>query len=241
MASRRPQRGGVTKLQELCLQELKPFLVKTIEGGAVVNFLYDKGVLDLNDKNALFSTTDTTDLNRHLVDKITMRTPAGFEAFVEALAQTGHGHAAKTIRQKMHEYEEKTEKRKRSTQESCRTPTSSQSAPDAGTQHNQKEDNAAGMRKSSSDVYATPRQTLADFAQRTRVEKELQQSPNERQEAGYSLAETETQLRSVQGEKLEGAGDAGQTPDTFSEFGRQSRDIDPKVEVEKRRKRCAIL
>ncbi|PVD30305.1 hypothetical protein C0Q70_09569 [Pomacea canaliculata] len=103
-------RGKVTSEQERCLQKNNMFLADNIECTDIVTLLYSRLILDDNDKQKILGT-DGQRLPRkeqslRLLDVITMRSPAGFEAFLKALDDTGHLAAAGRIRQTLHNLSE---------------------------------------------------------------------------------------------------------------------------------------
>ena len=90
-------RGRVTPNQELCLQQNKEFLLQEMVCQDMVINLRKKYILNANDNDYIVGVSGhrlpQSEQNSRLVDTITMRTPKGFEAFLQALKETGHEEA----------------------------------------------------------------------------------------------------------------------------------------------------
>ncbi|KAK7494654.1 hypothetical protein BaRGS_00014052 [Batillaria attramentaria] len=100
-------RGKVTAEQELCLQLHKEFLTEEMDSVDVVQRLRSQFILSSNDEEYILGTAGTLvrntrrEQNGRLVDTITMRGPRGFDAFLQALADTGHDAAYRKLCQTM--------------------------------------------------------------------------------------------------------------------------------------------
>ena len=96
-------RGRVTRKQELCLQQNKVFLLHEMECQDIVINLRSKFILNGVDNDFILGVDGNRlpqrDQNSRLVDTITMRSPRGFEAFLQALKETGHDEAYRKLDQ----------------------------------------------------------------------------------------------------------------------------------------------
>lgn len=96
-------RGRVTRIQELCLQQNKVFLLHEMECQDIVINLRSKFILNGDDNDFILGADGNRlpqrDQNSRLVDTITMRSPRGFEAFLQALKETGHDEAYRRLDQ----------------------------------------------------------------------------------------------------------------------------------------------
>ena len=96
-------RGRVTRKQELCLQQNKVFLLHEMECQDIVINLRSKFILNGDDNDFILGADGNRlpqgDQNSRLVDTITMRSPRGFEAFLQALKETGHDEAYRRLDQ----------------------------------------------------------------------------------------------------------------------------------------------
>ena len=90
-------RGRVTGTQELCLQQNKEFLLGEIVCQDIVINLRSKFILNASDNDFILGVDGNRfplrDQNSRLIDTITMRSSKGFEAFLQALIETGHEEA----------------------------------------------------------------------------------------------------------------------------------------------------
>jgi hypothetical protein len=90
-------RGRVTSKQDQCLR--LAFLKDELVVREMVDTLYSRGVLDDHDRQSILGAESSTqrEQNVRLLDTIRMRTPSGFEHFVQALHDTGHHKAYTAI------------------------------------------------------------------------------------------------------------------------------------------------
>jgi hypothetical protein len=90
-------RGRVTSEQDQCLR--LDFLKDELVVCEMVDTLYSRGVLDDHDRQSILGAEGSTqrEQNVRLLNTIHMRTPKGFEHFVQALQDTGHHKAYTTI------------------------------------------------------------------------------------------------------------------------------------------------
>lgn len=96
-------RGRLSQRLLDCLQNNSVFLQENLHADSLVNELYSNMILDDNDRDYILGLegcrNPRQEQSRRLVDKLTMRTDRGFEAFLKALHDTGHEGAFRRIQE----------------------------------------------------------------------------------------------------------------------------------------------
>lgn len=96
-------RGRLSQKLRDCLQQNTAFLEENLDAPHIVTKLYSTMILDDEDRDAILGPEGTSSTrqqqNRRLLSKLTMRADDGFRAFLQALKDTGHEAASRTIQE----------------------------------------------------------------------------------------------------------------------------------------------
>ena len=115
-------RGKVTKMQEMCLQLHKPFLMGEMDCREMVHRLRSKFIVSEHDEHFIFKAETQREQNGRLVDTIINRTARGFEVYMQVLQDTGHDAAYVKLFRTLENWQEGKEGVKEEEEEGRRSP-----------------------------------------------------------------------------------------------------------------------